>query len=830
MKLNFVFLLLSISLSSSFAQKPEAVTAANIHEGIQKLNFLGSVLYLAAHPDDENNRMITYLANHVKAKTTYLSLTRGDGGQNIIGAEIRELLGVIRTHEMLEARKIDGGHQLFSRANDFGYSKTPDETFTIWNKEEVLHDVVWAIRKLQPDIIINRFDHRTPGTTHGHHTASAILSKEAFSLSANNNIFPEQLKQVNAYQPNRLFYNVLSHYKTFQHSDKSKYYPIDTGTYYPLKGKSNNEIAAESRSKHQCQGMGTTASRGTKMEYMELLDGSVPDNKNNIFSGINTTWSRLKNGEAIGKLLSKVEKDFDYRNPAASIPDLIKAHQLIAELEDGYWKKEKKAAIENIILNCAGLFMEATTKEGKLVVGERIEVHFEAINRSDANVRLSSIQLTSSDYDSVFQVRLPPNEALVFNQTIPLNNSLRNSNAYWLNQKASLGMYKVDDLSLLGLPETPRALRAVFNLKIEGQAFRYETDIMQKVTDPVKGEVYQPLEITPPVFVNLQESVYLFPDHTSKEIEIKVTAGKAHVSGTLHPAVGEDWRISPKQIDFNLPQKGEEQVFKFELTPPVAQSEAFLEPRVSMGNQTYTQSVNEINYPHISRQVVLLPAKAKIVKVDLKTVPLKIGYIEGTGDAVPVCLQQIGYTVTLFDDSQLTAEQLKPFDAIVVGIRAYNVREKLKFQQNQLMTYVENGGTVIVQYNTNHRLLLESPGPFPFSPSRDRVTVEEAPVRILQSDHSLMNFPNAITNKDFDNWVQERGLYFPNEWDERYVPILSSHDPGESEKEGGLLYAKYGKGHFIYTGFSWFRQLPAGVPGAYRIFANMLGVGKVPRP
>ena len=830
MKYTILLFLLFTSTSFCFAQKPEVVSAAKIHEDIQKLNFLGSVLYLAAHPDDENNRMITYLSNHVKAKTTYLSLTRGDGGQNIIGAEIRELLGVIRTHEMLEARKIDGGHQLFSRANDFGYSKTPDETFTIWNKEEVLHDVVWAIRKLQPDIIINRFDHRTPGTTHGHHTASAILSKEAFAIAADKTIFPEQLKHVEAYQPKRLMYNVLSHYKAFQESDKSKYYPIDIGTFYPLKGKSNNEIAAEARSRHQCQGMGTTASRGTKLEYMELLDGSVPSDKNDIFSNINTSWSRLDGGKAIGDILKKVENDFNYRDPAASIPELLKAHQLIGKLKDGYWKTEKKAAIEEIILNCAGLFMEATTKEGKFVIGETIEVNFEAINRSNAKVKLNSIQITASDYDSTFQITMPFNESILFNESIQLNNTLRNSNAYWLNQTASLGMYKVDDLSLLGLPETPRELIAVFNLEIGGQTFSYETDIIQKFTDPVIGEVYKPLEITPPVFVNVAESVYLFPDNKAKSIAIKVTAGKDKVSGVLNPGAEKGWTISPKQVAFDLQQKGEEQVCEFMLTPPNNQSEAFLEPSISIGNQSYNQSIHEINYPHILRQVVLLQAKAKIVKVDLKTVPLKIAYIDGTGDAVPSCLEQIGYKVHLLDDSQLTTTQLKTYDAVVVGIRAYNVREKLKFQHEQLMDYVKQGGTVIVQYNTNHRLLIENPAPLPLSPSRDRVTVEEAAVEILEPAHPLMTFPNAISNKDFDNWVQERGLYFPNDWDQQFVPILSAHDPGESAKDGGMLYTKYGEGHFIYTGYSWFRQLPAGVPGAYRIFANMLGVGKYPRP
>jgi len=830
MKHTILLLLSFLFIFESFAQHPKVVTAASIHESIQKLNFLGSALYVAAHPDDENNRMITYLANHIKANTTYLSLTRGDGGQNIIGPEIRELLGVIRTHEMLAARSIDGGHQLFSRANDFGYSKTPDETFNIWDRDEVLHDVVWAIRKLQPDIIINRFDHRTPGTTHGHHTASAISSKEAFALAANPAIFPEQLKIVQPYQPKRLFYNVIPSQIENGNIEKSILYPMDIGIYYPLKGKSNNEIAAESRSMHQCQGMGTTAHRGSYLEYMELIDGSKPTNNMAIFSGINTSWSRLKNGKAIQTMLEKVESNFSYQNPAASLSDLLNARKLIRKLEDGIWKQTKLSEIEQIFVDCTGLFMEATTKEGAFVIGDEIEINLELVNRSMADITLESIQFTSTTFDSFFQTPLTFNEPFKMKAVVDLSQEMRMSNAYWLNQKSTQGMYKVDDLSLLGLPATPRELIAIFNIKVNGVDVVIKKDVVRKYTDRVVGEIYQPLEITPPVFVNIDQPVYLFPNEKAQTIDVKITAGKSQLRGVLNPGVANGWKVKPTSIPFSMNQKGEEQTFSFQLTPPNKQAESFMQPTIEIDGQIYQQSINEISYPHIPRQLVLLKAKAKTVRVDLKTYHQKIGYLQGTGDVVPECLQQIGYDVQIIEEEQINKEALKEFSAIVVGIRAYNVREKLKFQQDILMDYVEAGGTLIVQYNTNHALYLDSPGPYPLSLSRDRVTVEEAPVEILEPMHELMTKPNKITAKDFDNWVQERGLYFPNEWDEKYTPILSSFDPGESQKKGGLLYAKYGKGHFVYTGYSWFRQLPAGVPGAYRIFANMLSVGKSPQP
>ena len=375
-KLSLLLSLFSLFLFNGlYSQAPEKWNSAKIYHEIQKLNFLGSVLYLAAHPDDENTRLITYLANHGKANTAYLSLTRGDGGQNLISPEIRELLGLIRTQELLGARQIDGGKQFFSRANDFGFSKNPDETFRIWEKEKVMEDLIAVIRYWQPDIIINRFDHRSPGKTHGHHTASAMLGVEAFDMAADPKVFPNQLSRLPLWQPKRLFFNTswwfYGSQKAFDEADKSKLLQFEVGVYYPLLGKSNNEIAAESRSMHKSQGFGSLGVRGSETEYLELLKGDLPEN-NNLFAGINTTWSRVKGAEKVGALLKKVESNFSMQSPYTVLPDLLLALKELEKLQDSYWKREKLKDIKLIIKQSLGLFQEAVAMESAATPGENI--------------------------------------------------------------------------------------------------------------------------------------------------------------------------------------------------------------------------------------------------------------------------------------------------------------------------------------------------------------------------------------------------------------------------------------------------------------------------
>lgn len=827
MRLSILFVFCSIPLFL-LAQNHAPKSAAEIYKDLQKLNFLGSVLYVAAHPDDENNRMLAYLENHINAQTAYLSLTRGDGGQNLIGPEIRELLGVIRTQEMLAARRIDGAEQFFSRANDFGFSKNPDETLTIWDKKLILEDVVWTIRNFKPDIIINRFNHRNPGTTHGHHTAASILSIEAFDLAAQETSFPEQLEEVKPHQTQYLYFNTSRNfYKNdvdFE-ADLPNFYTADVGVYYPSYGQSNTEIAATSRSEHQCQGMGTTPTRGTSIEYLELLKGE-PTNRENIFSGINTTWSRIEGGAAVGEILYAVENEFDFKNPSASVPELVKAYKLMKTLPNSHWKRIKTKALKKIITQCAGLFFDVSTQVASACALDSVEITLEVINRSEQKIQFLNYSISTKNTVDFKAIWLENNEPYVSNQILIIPKTTKPTNAFWLNEEAELGMYKVADRSLRNLPQTPRNILVQFQFEINGVAIEIEKELSQKYTDPVLGEVTHPFEIVPEAMVNLSSDVYLFSEDSPQKIELEVRSEKDNFSGILHFGQLDGWRFVPEKTAIQIDKKGDSQTVVFELYPPKNQSEGWLKPYLVVDDNIYNRSYHQIEYNHIPNQIVLLPAKAKTVKLDLQIAGKNIGYIMGAGDVLPQNLKQVGYSVTLLEDAQINPETLEKFDAIVLGVRCYNVRKNLSYKQPALLAYVKKGGTLLVQYNTNHRLLLDEVGPYPLKLSRDRVTNETAKVTILKPNHPLMNYPNTITEADFEGWVQERGLYFPNEWDDAYDALLSCHDADEPARNGGLLYAEYGEGRFIYTGYSWFRQLPAGVPGAYRLFANLLAGGK----
>ena len=835
---------------------PKKPNSADIYDALKKLQTLGSVLYVAAHPDDENTRMISYFANARHIDITYLSITRGDGGQNLIGNELREMLGALRTQELLMARSIDGGKQMFTRASDFGFSKSPAETFRMWNKNEVLSDVVWAMRKVQPDIVINRFSIDTSFDTHGHHTGSAILSNEAFDKAGDPSVYPEQLKYFKAWQPKRLFCNqtwwFYGNQDTFNKvAEREKFVKFDAGVYLPTRGKSNDEIAAESRSMHRCQAMGTLSSRGANPEYLSVIKvakGEIKPTKD-PFEGINTSWTRVEGGEPIGKMLTDITKNFQFDNPAASVTDLLKVRKMIQALPAGLWKDKKSVEIEKVIQWCTGLYIEAVAKDYAVTQNNKVDINIEVINRSDVSIALKNVKILqkiapkatwATSVDSTFTADLKNNisKTLKYNVLIDLNTVT--TNPYWLEKAGTIGLYNVEDQILRGLPETPRSLEAEFLLTIGDQNITYRMPIVYRFGNPSKGEVYRPVEVTPSVFVNLVEKVYVFHDTEPKDVSFVVKAGADNVKGILKPQVPKGWRLEPEALDFALKIKGEEKVLSYKLIPTQGESEAVIKAQVLMlpkmavmdndvqYQPVLTKSVKLIEYDHIPTQTVLQPAEAKIVKLNIEKRGNNIGYFMGAGDEMPACLEQIGYKVTLLGDHDFqNTEGLRRFDAIVMGIRAYNTKEKLKFQNEKLMDYVKNGGTLVVQYNTNGRdLLLPQFGPYPFKLGRGRTTEEDAEVRILKPEHAVLNTPNKITKKDFEGWVQERGLYFLSEWDNQYEVILSCNDVGEKKEDGGLVIAKVDKGYFIYTGYSFFRQLPAGVPGAYRLFTNLLSLGK----
>ncbi|MBN8697236.1 MAG: PIG-L family deacetylase [Bacteroidetes bacterium] len=827
-KLSLILLFLICKLGL-IAQAPVSKGASEVFHHLKKLNTLGSVLYIAAHPDDENTRLLSYLANEKRFRTAYLSLTRGDGGQNLIGKEQAELLGLIRTQELLAARRVDGAEQFFTRANDFGYSKNPEETFSFWNKDSVLYDVVMAIRKFKPDVIICRFPTTGEGG-HGHHTASAILALEAFEAAADPSKFPDQLKYTEIWQAKRILWNTFNFGTT--NTTAPDQIKLDVGVYNSLLGKGYGEIAAESRSMHKSQGFGSAKQRGSTIEYFKLLKGEAL--KSDLFEGINTTWNRIKETATIQKTIDAIIKSFDTEFPEKSISALTDLYKLIAAMPDKdsytqYWKKIKLKEIEQLILWCSGLFVEATSADYIAIPGEDINITAQIVNRNNSNVKLKRVSFLNQS-DTLPAIPLKQNELYTFKRKEKLSGSISYSNPYWLNYMHSSGSYTVKDISLIGKPENDGIAKVVFEIIINDLTFLIERNIVYKSTDPVKGEVYRPLEILPPVTINFSEKVIVYTHSPKKVIHLTLTAkaNKANVSGKLKLNIPTGWVANIDTPSFVVNNKGDEVVLNVELVADQKVESTVVSAEVEVEGKLYSNSIKRIEYDHIPYQFILSEAEIKLVNADIKKGDLNIGYIPGAGDDVAACLKQIGYNVTILTDDLLLNEDLSKYSAIVTGVRAYNTNDRLQVHYNKLMEYIKAGGNLVVQYNTNNRIgpVVAKISPYPLTISRDRVTDELANVSFVNKGHPALNFPNVITNADFDNWIQERGIYFANELDKAYQPILEMNDPNEKITNGSLIIAPYGKGNFVYTGLAFFRELPAGVPGAYRLFVNLLSLPK----
>jgi len=817
-----LFIFFSINLCG---QKPKHYSSADIEMMLNKLSVLGNVMYVAAHPDDENTRLIAYLANARQFNTYDFSCTRGDGGQNLIGPEIREELGLIRTHELLEARKCDGGKQLFSRANDFGYSKQPKETFTIWDKGQVLEDMVWAIRKYRPDVLITRFT-PIPGETHGHHTASAILAEEAFDAAADPNRFPDQLKLVGTWQAKAIYWNAYWWRKSEFQKPENELIKLDVGEYNTFLGKSYTEIAAESRSMHKSQGFGSTGTRGEQLEYLQYIKGEKAGA--DVFENIDATWGRIKGGAEIVKLISEINGKFDTKKPYQIVDGLLGLRGAIEKLDDPFWKEMKLNEVDELIYACLGLYLEGASDDFTYMQGQGAKLNIEAINRSPIDVKLLSVKLQGADLEVAANSELPNNinKSIEANFTVPIK--ARISQPYWLREKGTVGMFRVDDLTERGQPYNGPEFNVTFEIEVKGHKINYTKGIVYKHNDPVEGEQYKPVYVTPKVFVNISDNVVVFANGKPKEIILKVRSGGAGQKGKVKLQLGDGWKISPGSYDFNIGPKGGEENYTFTVYPPEHASDVMAKAIVELDGEEYSSSYKEINYRHIPFLLLFPNAEARFVKIELNKKGEKLGYLMGAGDQVPDALRQIGYKVELLDAKNIDAQSLAKYDAVILGVRAFNTIEELKFKNAELFDYTKNGGTLIVQYNTSYGMVTEDIAPYELKLGRERVTEENAPIQFLDPGNPLLNEPNRITDADFDDWVQERGLYFADKWDKNtFTPLFSSKDKDEDKMlEGSTLVAPYGNGYYIYTSLSWFRELPAGVPGAYRLFANLISIGK----
>ncbi|HEX8824970.1 MAG TPA: PIG-L family deacetylase, partial [Archangium sp.] len=782
----------------------------------------GSVLYVAAHPDDENTRLLAWLAGGRGLRAGYLSMTRGDGGQNLIGTEQDELLGLIRTHELLAARRIDGAEQMFTRARDFGYSKSADETLRIWGRDEVLADVVLAIRRFQPEIIVTRFTTKPPN--HGHHTASALLAEEAFAAAADPARFPEQLGQLQPWKADRLLNNV-STWNLGPNADMSAYLKVDVGGFDPLLGRSWGEIAAESRSQHKSQGFGVAAERGPLLEYFNPLSGTRP--KSDLFEGLDLTWRRWSGTDKVVQAIDEASNGFNPRSPHLSIPALLRVHEALSALPDANpWKAIKLRETEALVAACAGLFLEVRAAEASAVPGSQVALNVMALNRSPAALRLVSVTFPGGESVSA-GADLTGDKPFKLSKPVTLPADARISTPYWLRKPVAGGLYALDepDRALVGRPEGEPALAVTFAYEVGGKRFSVVRPVVYAWTDPVRGELYRAFEIAPAVTATLEREVLMFPNGATQAVSVVLSAGRAEAAGKVRLEVPAGWRAEPAEAPFQLAARGDERTVRFQLTPPKGATErARLRVVVDSGGRSESWRLRTVNHEHIPPQMVRQPSEATLVPFALATKVRRLGYIPGPGDRVAESLAAVGYEVTLLPEERLASEKLERFEAILVGVRAFNANPRLALHHDRLMQYVERGGRLLVQYNTNSRVgpLNASLGPYPLELGRDRVTDETAAMTPVNPKEPLLSGPNRLTAADFEGWVQERGLYFASKWDERYRPVFAMNDPGEEPLRGGLLVARHGKGTFIYTGLAFFRQLPSGVPGAYRLLANLL--------
>ena len=803
----------------------EPLDGARRELALHKLGVLGSVLYIGAHPDDENTAMLAYFADGRLYRTAYLSLTRGAGGQNLIGTEQGPAMGVLRTEELLAARRIDGAEQYFTRAVDFGYSKSPEETLAIWGHDKVLADVVWVIRSFRPDIIVMRF----PGTGaggHGHHTASAILAKEAFTAAADPRRFPEQLEWVKPWQAKRLFWNAW-HWG----GRPSPKVPgvkgtvtVDVGAYNPLLGEAYTEIAGRSRSMHKSQGFGAPERRGTSPETLELLAGDAVSG--DPMSGIDTTWNRIPRGGRVGELLAEASRRYDAARPEGVVPVLLEAIKAMDALPDDPWVALKRRAAATVVAACAGVWLDAAAPEGGVVPGEDVAVTATALCRSSLPVTLERVEPPFGAASEEVGAVLADNQPLVreLHAAVPAGEPY--TQPYWLEQAPEGGTYAVSDPRQLLHPETPPPAHVTFTLDVDGTKLAYRVPVVYRWTDPVEGERSHPLDVVPLVTANLDQAVELFPRTDPRTVRVVLRCGGGEAAGTVRLELPEGWSSSPESVPFRLGGRGRELAVRFAVTPPRTEGTGTLRVVVDTGGREISRSLVRIDHPHIPVQLLLPPAEAKLVRADIAVDGRRIGYVMGPGDEVPEALRQLGYQVTLLSDDDLDGGEFSAFDAVVTGVRAFNTRPALARDMPRLLAWVEQGGTLVVQYNNNRGLVTDRLGPYPLKLSRDRVTVEGAPVTFLAPDSPLLTTPNRITEAAFSGWVQERGLYYPDSWDPRYQAVLAMADPGEKPLDGALLFTRYGKGATVYTGLSFFRQLPAGVPGAYRLFANLLAGGE----
>lgn len=821
-------------LAANGARSAEVAPGASILQDLRSFNTTGTVLHIAAHPDDENTQLITYFARARGYRTAYLSLTRGDGGQNEIGPEFDEKLGVARTQELLAARRIDGGQQFFTRAIDFGYSKSAEETLRFWDRQQVLGDVVRVIRTFRPDVIVTRFS-PTGGGTHGHHTASGILGPEAFKLAGDPSAYPEQLAEgLKPWQPKRVVLNSGGSGRGGRGgASAGSAVRLDIGGTDPATGEGLGAIAGRSRAQHRTQGFGNFGGRGgdgsgpNEQSFLPL--GGEPATKD-LFDGIDTTWNRYGTaGAVVGRLATQAIAEFKGEDPAASVPTLLALHAKLAALPVDALIEDRRAQLGRILQACLRLTATATAEQPEVVPGEKITWQLTAAVASQVPVRWLATRLRTREIsDAPVDLKRAQAQTVRVSETVPADAPL--TQPYWLRQEGAAGIYRVEDPRLIGRAENAPAFPVEFVFLVMGEKIVVPVE-GEGVERTAKGELRRRVDVVSPVVLRFAADVALFAPGATKPMVVEVTAIRPGAEGKVAVDVPAGWKIDPAAQAFRISPAGGKVEFSFAVTAPAQPGVSRVAVHAAMNGQRYANDRSEIRYDHIPPQILQPPARGRLVVLDVATRGKTVGYLPGAGDDTAKAIAQLGYTVQTLTGADLTAERLRGLDAVVIGVRAFNERDDLESHLPGLFAYVEQGGNVIAQYNRPSRSGAMRLGPYPLSIQGSapdlRVTDERAPVTFLAPEHPILNTPNRIGPADFEGWVQERGAYFPSSWDEaHYATVLAMSDPGEAPLRSSVLVARYGKGCYVYTGLAFFRQLPAGVPGSYRLLANLLALGK----
>lgn len=804
------------------SQQPVSLTSSEIFLQIKKLKVLGSVLYVGAHPDDENNYLLPYLAKEKLYRTAYLSLTRGEGGQNLIGPEQGIDLGLIRTQELLAARRIDGCEQYFTRAYEFGYSKTMDETLQIWDKEKLLEDVVWMIRKFKPDVIITRFppDGRAG---HGHHAASALIANEAFFLAADSTKFTNQFKYgVTTHQAKRIVWNTYNFGGNNTTSDNQL--KVDVSVYNNLLGCSYGEIGAVARTMHKSQGEGRPKRRGIINEYFSYTAGEKF--RNDLMDDVDLSWKKISSNNFIESEIDTVLINFNFEHPELSLPRLVDLYKQIKSLPKSDWVLEKSQEIKEIIEACSGVFIEAFTSQEYIVQGDSLKLNLSVANRKNLNLKINSISF--DDMDTSFQKIISSNQIFSFSKNIAIPQQKKLTQPYWLEKSMMNNMFEVDDQNLIGKAESEPAYQATFNIEINGAKFTFIKPVFYKYVDPVRGELYQPLQVFPKLTISVDNAIKVSVNHQPIDAKIKFTSYKKGLQVKLLNCCSalDELKISKIFLEFNTDNSLQELDYTFKTKE---EKKYNIEAEPTNNKEIFNKTLHQIKYDHIPTLTYFTDASIETKNVSVKTVGNKIGYIAGAGDKVPEALSQLGYEVDVLTEKDISIGNLQKYKAIISGIRAYNIYDWLLVKNEILNEYVKQGGNLIIQYIKSNFLNNKKiqAGPYDFSISAQlRVTEENAKVNFILPNHSVLNFPNKIIQSDFEHWIQERSTYQIDKADSNFVYPLQMNDSNDKPSTGSLAIAKYGKGNVVYLSLAMFRQLPIGNSGAFRLMANIIALSK----